>query len=263
VSQEDTWTSILSRDYNLHTYNLSAPAVGPWHEYINLWAEKDRLKTRKGAVLAWQLFTGNDLDDYYGPLEVNKLPWPGRTERWVHRINSMRARSPFRNLLQRYDRSGDVIDRDFLNNRKLLFYKPYIEVSSRPSEAIVNHPNYTQLRATIPAVKRLAESHGLRLAVVLVPTKEEVYSWVLEGTPPWSTESGPSGFANVLRDRCTEEGLLFLDLKPHLVRESRRLYEESGQLLYWYDDTHMNPMGNRFTAALIYRELVQRERPPV
>jgi hypothetical protein len=263
VSQEYTWTSILARDYNLHTYNLSTPAAGPWHEYINLRAEKDRLRVGKGAVLAWQLFTGNDLDEYYGPLEVNELPWRGTAGVWLDRVNTMRARSPVRYLLRRHDRSGDVVDIDFLNGRKLLFYKPYIATSSRSSEEIIKHPNYARLRATIPAVKRLAESHGLRLAVVLVPAKEEVYSWAWEGATPWSSGAGPSGFADVLRDICTEEGLSFLDLKPHLVRESRRLYEESGQLLYWYDDTHMSTAGNRFTAPVIYSELVQRARPPV
>jgi hypothetical protein len=263
VSQEYTWTSILARDYNLQTYNLSAPGAGPWHEYINLWAEKDRLRAGQGAVLIWQLFAGNDLDEYYGPLEVNELPWRGTVGTWVQRINAMRARSPMRYLWQRYDRRADVVGVDFLDGRKLLFYKPYIAVASRSSGEIINHSNYARLRVTIPAVKRLAESRGLRLAVVLVPAKEEVYSWVWEGTPPWSTRAGSSGFADVLRDVCTKEGLLFLDLKPHLVRESRRLYEASGQLLYWYDDTHMNTEGNKFTAPIIYTELMQRARPPL
>jgi hypothetical protein len=258
ASQEDTWTSILARDYNLKTYNLSAPAAGPWHEYINLWTEKDRLKAGKGSVLTWQLFSGNDLDEYYGPLEVNELPWRGTVGTWFHRINTLRARSPIRYLLQRHDRRGDVVAIDFLNGRKLLFYKPYIAVSARSAEESIKHPNYARFRATVTAVKRLAESHGLRLAVVLVPAKEEVYSWVWEGKTPWSNGAGSSGFAEVLRDICREENLLFLDLKPHLVQESRRLYEASGQLLYWYDDTHMNPAGNKFTAPIIYRELMQK-----
>lgn len=263
VSQEYTWTSILAKEYKLHTYNLSTPAAGPWHEYINLWAERDRLKAGKGAVLVWQLFAGNDLDDYYGSLEVNDLPWHGTVGTWVHRINASRARSPVRYLLQRHDRSGDVVGADFPNGRKLLFYKPYIAAASRSTGEIIQHPNYARLRATIPAVKRLAESRGLRLAVVLVPAKEEVYSWVWEGTPPWSTGAEPSAFSDVLRDICTKEDLLFLDLKPHLVRESRRLYEASGQLLYWFDDTHMSMAGNKFTAPVIYSELMQKARPPL
>lgn len=263
VSQEDTWTSILAGDYDLHTYNLSTPAAGPWHEYVNLRAEQDRLSAGKDAVLIWQLFAGNDLDDYYGSLEVNDLPWRGTVGTWLQRIDAMRARSPVRYLLQRHDRRGDVVGADFLNGRKLLFYKPYIAAASRSTGEIIKHPNYASLRATIPAVKRLAESRGLRLAVVLVPAKEEVYSWVWKGTPPWSTGAESSAFADVLRDICTKENLLFLDLKPYMVRESRRLYEASGQLLYWFDDTHMSTAGNKFTAPVIYRELMQKARPPL
>jgi hypothetical protein len=261
VSQEYTWTSILARDYGLHTYNLSTPAAGPWHEYINLWAEKDRLKVGEGAVLIWQLFAGNDLDDLYGSLEVNQLPWRGTVGMWIERINKLRARSPLRYLLQKQNRSADVVDRDFLNGRKLLFYKPYIEASSRSPEEVIKHPHYARLRATILAVKRLAGAQGLRPTVVLVPAKEEVYSWVWRGAAPWTTEAGPSGFAAVLSDICAEEEIPFLDLKPYLVRESRRFYEEAGQLFYWYDDTHMSTVGNTFTTPIIYRELVQRAAP--
>jgi lysophospholipase L1-like esterase len=96
---------------------------------------------------------------------------------------------------------------------------------------------------------------------VLVPAKEEVYSWVWKGRHPWSTGAEPSGFSDVLRDICAREDLLFLDLKPYLVRESRRLYEASGQLLYWFDDTHLNTAGNTFTAPVIYSELVRKARP--
>ena len=261
VSQEYTWTSILARDYGLHTYNLSIPAAGPWHEYINLWAEKDRLKVGEGSVLVWQLFSGNDLDNSYGSLDVNQLPWRGSVGMWIERINKVRARSPLRYLLQKQNRSTDVVARNFLNGRKLLFYKPYIEASFRTPEEISKHPHYALLRSTILAVKRLAESKGLRLAVVLVPAKEEVYSWVWRGAAPWTTETGPSGFAAIVSDVCAEEDILFLDLKPYLVRESRRLYEEEGQLFYWYDDTHLNTAGNTFTAPIIYRELVQRASP--
>ena len=245
VSQEYTWTSILARDYGLHTYNLSIPAAGPWHEYINLWAEKDRLKVGEGSVLVWQLFSGNDLDDSYGSLDVNQLPWRGSVGMWMERINKVRARSPLRYLLQKQNRSTDVVARNFLNGRKLLFYKPYIEASFRTPEEISKHPHYALLRSTIIAVKRLAASKGLRLAVVLVPAKEEVYSWVWRGAAPWTTETGPSGFAAIVSDVCVEEDILFLDLKPYLVRESRHLYEEEGQLFYWYDDTHMNTAGIR------------------
>ena len=55
VSQEYTLSSVLARDYHLNSYDLSAPAIGPWGEYVNLWAEGDRLKTREGATLVFKV----------------------------------------------------------------------------------------------------------------------------------------------------------------------------------------------------------------
>lgn len=260
VSQEDTWTSILSRDHHLNTYNLSAPASGPWHEYVNLWTEKKRLKTNKETILIWQLFTGNDLEDYYGNLELAHLPWNGAIGAWLVRIDSMRSGSPLRYVFRERYQNNDVLDFDFLNGRKLLFYKPYIESSSRTLEQILRHPNYELLRSTIHAVKGLADSQGLRLSIMLVPAKEEVYSWVWKGKIPWSTEIESSGLSVALKKLCAEENIGYLDLKPSLVHQSRRIYEESGQLLYWYDDPHLNTAGSRFTGAVIYDELIKGQR---
>jgi hypothetical protein len=257
VSHEHTWASVLARDYGRSVYSLASPAAGPWHEYVNLWAERDRLKINRGAVLVWQLFTGNDLEDDYGPLEMGELPWRGAAAGWRGRVETARRRSPVRLLLRRRRGKQTVVASDFPNGRKLLFYKPYIEAASRTPEEVVGHPNYARLRATVAAVKSLSEALGLRPSVVLVPAKEEVYSWVWRGEAPWTGAAVPSGFAAVLKRVCEEEGLPFLDLKPSLFAESRRVYEESGRLLYWYDDTHLNTEGSRFTASVLYRELLQ------
>jgi hypothetical protein len=261
VSQEYTWSSILAGDYHLNTYNLSAPASGPWHEYVNLWAEKERLKTREGTVLVWQLFTGNDLDDEYGSLDLNSLPWCGPLRAWLNRVNAWRARSPIRylieNSMREHDPRDDVIARDFLNGRKMLFYRPYTESPFRTPEQVIAHPNFERLRATIRAVKKLAEARGMRPVIVLVPAKEEVYSWVWKGGPPWLSDESPSGLSFVLARACAQEGLRLLDLKPSLIAESRRAYEDSGQVLYWYDDTHLSAAGNVFTSSVIYRELLR------
>jgi hypothetical protein len=261
VSQEHTWGSLLAREYRLNTYNLSSPASGPWQQYVNLWAEQERLPTGRGTVLVWQLFTGNDLEDDYGSLDVGALPWRGPLGAWLSRVHSWGARSPVRYLIENSAGGrgprGAVIARDFLNGRKLLFYQPYTETSFRTPEQIVSHPNFGRLRATVGAVKRLAEARGMRLVVVLVPSKEEVYSWVWKGEPVWATEANPSGFSTVLTRLCAEEGIGFLDLKPRLIAESRRTFEGAGQLLYWYDDTHLSTAGYVFTASVIYRELIR------
>jgi len=257
LSQQDTWTSILHTDHQLNTYNLSVPDSGPWHEYVNLWTEKRRLKTDERTNLVWQLFTGNDLDDYYGTLQLNELPWKSSIGEWLVRAGSLRNGSPVHHLLNAHPQNNLVLNFDFLNGRKLLFYRPCIESASRTTEQVRQHPNYEQLRATIHAVKGFADSQKLRLSLVLVPTKEEVYDWVWKGNSPWSTDTGISGFSNVLETICAEENIRYLNLKPSLVREARRVYEDSGQLLYWYDDPHLNSTGSRFTEELIYDQLLK------
>ena len=112
-------------------------------------------------------------------------------------------------------------------------------------------------------MRRLADERRLRVEVALVPSKEEVYAWALDGAPPWTSPEEPSGFSAVLAGLCAGQGLRFLDLKPALVEASRRAYEESGALLWWRDDTHWNPAGQRVAASAAYEQLLDDSAPPV
>lgn len=144
-----------------------------------------------------------------------------------------------------------------MNGRKLLFYKLYTGTFTRSQNEVMQHSNYQSMRSTIRAVKTLADREGLRLSIVLVPTKEEVYSWVWMGGPSWSSQLEASGFSVVLERICTAENIPYLDLKPALVLQSRPVFENCGELLYWYDDTHLNTVGNRFAAGVIYDKLLK------
>src|SRR5260370_30755330 len=104
--------------------------------------------------------------------------------------------------------------------------------------------------------KRGEEKH-MEIAIVVVPSKEEVYSWVLDNGTPWSTSPEPSGFSTVLKNVSAEEGFRFLDLKPFLIDASKRAWEDSGELLWWYDDIHWHVRGQKEAAPVIDRELVR------
>jgi len=90
--------------------------------------------------------------------------------------------------------------------------------------------------------------------LALVPSKEEVYSWALDGAPAWSADKQPSGFSVVMRELCAQQEFRFLDLKPGLAEASRRVFAETGALLWWRDDTHWSAAGQRAAAAAIIRE---------
>jgi hypothetical protein len=257
TSQEDLLASVLARDYGLSVYNLSVSSSSPQQEYVTLRLEGARLKTREGTRVLWLIYEGNDLDDpYYTELEDTRAGWPGLFERLAVGLRDFRSRSPVRRLLSPGE-GGEVVERDFLDGRPLLFFVPNARHRGRTAEEVRRHPNFEGLLRTFAAMKRLAEERHLSVAVALVPTKEAVYSWALDGAPPWTSSPEPSGFSAVISELCARQGFRFLDLKPALVADSRRAYEESGALVWWRDDTHWNATGQRVAAAAVCEQLLE------
>jgi hypothetical protein len=262
TTQDATWASLLAREHGLAVYNLSIEGAGAWQELINFELEIDRVRPREGAVVLWSIFSGNDLDDpYYAPLKVSELPWQGRLARLSFALKKFRYRSPLRRIIVpvagAWDSRENVIVRDFFGARKILFYAPYDASRRRTREDVRRHPNFVALHDVIAEMKRLTDERHLRLAVVCLPSKEEVYSWALDGVQPWSTVAEPSGFAAALGELCRERGIAFLDLKPRMLAESRRAFDESHELLWWWDDTHWNAAGHKAAASAIYEELLR------
>ncbi|MCA1636225.1 MAG: hypothetical protein LC802_21675 [Acidobacteria bacterium] len=256
TTQEETLSGVLARDYGLAVYNLSVSREGPRQQYANLLLEGPRLNTHEGTCVLWLIFTGNDLDDPYDPeLENPKPARPGVWARLATGVGDFRARSPVRRLLSGND-SRSVIERKFIDGRRVLFSQYYAQRRWRTADDVMRHPNFGPLKTTLGAMQRLAGERRLRVSVALVPSKEEVYSWVLDGAPAWSAHEEPSGFSDVLRRLSEQHGFRFLDLKPALLEDARRENERSGALLWWRDDTHWNGAGQRSAARAVYQNLL-------
>jgi hypothetical protein len=256
TTQEETLSSILARDYGLAVYNLSISREGPQQQYANLLLEGQRLNPRKGASVLWLIFAGNDLDDSYPPELENPRPAaPGLFALVAARVADFRNRSPVRRLLSGND-SKSVIERQIAGGRRMLFNSYYAQRRWRTAEEIVGHPNFAHLQRTLTAMRKLAGERSLQVSVVLVPSKEEVYSWVLDGAPARPSIAGPSAFSQILRGLCDQHGFRFLDLKPALWEDARRENETSGSLLWWPDDSHWNGLGQRSAARAIHQNLL-------
>jgi hypothetical protein len=234
-------------------------AASPWQEYANLLAEADRLRPKQGAVVLWLLFSGNDLDEQYFPyFEKSQFPWRGEFKQWVDSFRRFRDRSPVHAIVTRRGAPGpeQVIEKSFVDGRRLLFLRQYARNKDRTAEEVRRHPNFEKLLATVGAMRRLADARGLGVVVALVPSKEEVYSWALEGAPPWTAGVEPSPFSAALEEMSRQNGMPYLDLKPELVNASKRAFEDSGELLWLSDDSHWNLLGQRVAAGAIQRELL-------
>jgi hypothetical protein len=268
TTQAETFSSLLENRYGLAVYNLSMPHTGPWAQFVNLSLEAPRLRLRRGTVLVWTIFTGNDLDDPYGPLDVDHLRRNGFAGRAWIRLMRFRGRSPLYQLSRRawWSMTGvlppgsvNAVPVTFLNGRTALFARPYIDARSRDREGIAAHPNFGMLKDTVAAAKRLTDSYGVSLKIVLIPSKEEVYGWMLDGAAPWSTPSAPSALSLALREICASSSIDFLDLRPVFVIRSKTTFVQSGEMLWWYDDTHWNRLGHELAATAIHDGLLRHQ----
>jgi hypothetical protein len=271
TTQEDTWCSFLSKEHALNVYNLSVENNGPWQEFTLLSIEADRLKLREGTVIVWAIFTGNDLDDpYFTELDNSHLPWNNTLGSLRESIRSFRIRSPINQMLARLSPGltpSDVSAATFIDGRQMLFMSPYAIRNERTMDQVIHHKNFAMLKSIVSAMKKFVDGKRLKLEIVLVPSKDEVYSWVLHHAASWSSDPRPSGFALALRDVALKEQISFLDLKPSMIVESKRLFEQSGNTLWWFDDTHWNSFGHRFAASGLYDNFKQdldfaRDRTP-
>lgn len=272
TTQEATFASLLASRYGLRVYNLSMQG-SPWQGYINLTTEFKRLKTHQGSVLLLTIFPGNDLDEIYGSREMTNLPW---NDNWFERLRvstiTFRNRSPIQQLIfqARLSQSPEtltlykdlVIRKQFINDQTILFYKPYVAWNAHSAQDIVQHNHYESFLSTLLDIKAFADDNCLSLKIVHIPDKSEIYRWVLEDAPAWSTEITPSAFSTILRDFSDRHEIEFLDLKPALVNTSQQVYEDTGDLLWWSDDTHWNPKGHDVVATTIFEKLLDKNQVP-
>ena len=260
TSQEQLLASLLARDYHFSVYNLSVSGHSPLQEYATLALENDRLRKREPATVLWLLFTGNDLDEpYYEDLEQpGALSW---SRRFTEAYQRFRDGSAVRRMLNGVDLGSLVVMRTSVDGRPLLFTKLYVVQAPRTVEQVRAHPNYNRLKQTFTLMNQLALKQKLRIVVAVVPSKEEVYSWLLNREPEWSSSKEPSGFSIVAHELSDLNGFKFFDLKPTLIEASEKQFKASGELLWWRDDTHWNGVGQRVAAEAIYENLL-RDIPP-
>jgi hypothetical protein len=100
----------------------------------------------------------------------------------------------------------------------------------RTLDQVLHHRNWPCIQAVFGAMKALGERRHFRVAVATVPSKEDVYAWVLDGGEPWSSPEDGGSLTAAFKRLSQEQGFSFLDLQPALVRASRDQWERPAQL---------------------------------
>ena len=264
TTQDETLAALLHAKYGHAVYNLSMTG-NPYQELVSLIQCPADLRLKPDATVLWLLYSGNDL---FGEFPEGFAPVvAGRLQQLKTRFATFRNRSPIREYMRRWiwrwkpaASAGMVVAKPFPGARTMLFYEPYLWVRTSTLSDITSYTNYPRFAATILEMNRYTREQGWRLAVAVVPTKAEVYPWVVTGEPPWTGGSHESGFAEAVEQLCASNNVPFLDLQADFIVHARQLFEDHGQLLWWYDDTHWNGQGQLLAAEVLESKLLGNRR---
>lgn len=214
----------------------------------------------EGATIVVPLYIGNDLQECTEDAE--KHISAGRVSGWrsLHiALQDYRSRSPLRQLgmrlIYRWVFADPVVSvRELPDGNQMLFYKPHTQAANLSVAAVEQEPNFQRLTSSLKRIHALASENRASTLVVIIPTKEEVYGWILRKEPLENDLSQSSGLARAVQSFCNSEKIPCIDLRPALAEEAKNVWKQ-GDLLWWRDDSHWNPQGHQTAARLISQAL--------
>jgi len=258
TERADCWVTQFEATTGLGLVNLGLPATG---SHSHLLVLRDFALPFKPPLVIWQFF-GNDFNDDYGLFSANGKIEPLAEEAVDDAVPRdgvgarLRAASALyavvENVLRGQRRFQDPDAAKFDeryevtlgNGETLRFGQPY-EPEAMDMSRPVNQAGYELSRAAFEEAKALVSSWGGQLVVMLAPTREEVYQ-SLTAAAMGSDLEAIRGARLAMLDLCAELELTCYDALGDLQRRAAK-----GDLLYYADDMHWNPLGNSVVAGLL------------
>lgn len=261
TERADCWVTHLEQDTGLGIVNLAQPGTGSHSHWLILQGFGAPLAP---PLVLWQFF-GNDFNDDYGLFSAKGLLAPihdevevaGEDDGGESEIRSwLRTRSALYAVLESVlpggrshrDPNAAKFDERYSTTlptgEHLQFGQPY-EPGAMDMSRAVNQAGYEISHAAFKSAQALASSWGGKLAVLLVPTREEVYESLTAEALGDDLDAIRSARLAMLA-LCAELKLVCYDALDDLRERAA-----TSELLYYSDDLHLNPLGNRVFAELL------------
>lgn len=258
TERSDCWVARLEADTGLGLVNLGLPVTGSHSHWLVL---RDFGKFYQPPLVIWQFF-GNDFNDDYGLFVSNgaiePLEAPSRLadDAAGGGLAGLRARSALvavlETILTGRRHFADPVAQGFEDRyavtlpggERLQFGQTY-EPRALDMTRAANKAGLEISRAALSMAQDLVATWGGRLAIVLVPTREEVYQEFTAAALGVELDQIISARLAML-DLCAELDLVCYDALADLQARSR-----DNKLLYYEDDLHFNPLGNQVFAELV------------
>lgn len=250
TEQADCWVDLWASKENLGVVNLSTPVTGTQSHARMI---KDFAAPLEPPLVVWQFFGNDFYDDYVldawqgviEPEEEEETPEdPGGT--WITRNTVIGGLLELVTTgtwsgLPEGDKAYQPQYRAPYPGGVLEFGKQY-ELTALNIRSRENSYGMIKSKEALEMAKELVESWGGKLVVVMIPTREEVYSEITEpvmGLENLTTLSGPRA---VMWGYCRDLDIACLDPTLELAVIGKTA------ALYYADDMHLNAAGN---AALV------------
>lgn len=255
----DCWVDQLAHQTGLGMVNLSMPVTGTTSHLRIL---RDFGQPLAPPLVLWQFF-GNDFNDDYGLAvfrkEIEALeappssPTPSNLHEWLRRHSVAYAvlETALTGSFQGFDASESLFYKPYqvqfgaANEHELIFGSLY-EQEAMDMNRPANQIGYDYSQQAFIEAQTLVESWGGELVIVIMPTREEVYS---DLTLPYI---GTAGLAKLQSARTAMialcEDLALVCYEPF---EAFQTAARQGEALYHVDDMHLNPHGNQLLAELL------------
>lgn len=100
-------------------------------------------------------------------------------------------------------------------------------------------------------MKKLCAEQSIRLVVVCMPSKAEVYLWLLDSASQRLSATGTSGYSAAIAKICGQLDIPYLNMTLLMADAAVGLYKSTGHMFYSEDDTHFNHIGHYFVGKKI------------
>jgi len=119
-----------------------------------------------------------------------------------------------------------------------------------------NAENEAALLTQFVEAREIAARAGAQLIFVLFPTKAQQYEWLIKGEAGLNYASSRAHL-NQIKRACEAAGIPVFDIEQMLLPLSKKTYEETGELLWFPDDTHMNETAADYVAKYLGEEIIK------
>ena len=256
IKQEEIWVEILKDETKANVCNLSVSGNEPWQEFVSFFLMKDKIKTKKNGIVIWQIFEGNDFKTFYGDIREDCNYKSSDLVVLNEHLENFRKTNNFNSLL------GRILKGSLSDNNSLIEFdtkagvmhclKSYSKMASIPIGELENTSEAEHLRMITKILAKKTEEMNLKLVVLYIPSKCSVCRIILEDE---NSSYRRSGFSLLTEKICKENKIQFIESGYTLFSKSREIYSDKGNFLWWLDDSHLNPEGNKVIADTLIANL--------